>query len=733
MTGHNEGDKGISRRKLLASIGMAGAAFAAEGLLSRGPIGFAGIDGESVTSAVYDGGGEAGFCGEGILSATIAGLQVMSCTPPPTLYYVTDSGKEGMFAYDPADTAAADDAAMVVVTATGARYKRILTGSRINVKWFGAKGDGAADDSAGIQQANDYAAARKYEVYFPAGTYKAYNLRPTASWLADGNAVIRNRRDDCTTALDRWLFVYVASAKDIVLDGLTFDGNVAADPASWNSGNYDSFTGSIACAVQNSSRITIRNCVFQNSYMSPLRLQESADITVDNCIMRRGRGNFGDCLYMDNCHNVQIVKCFAEDYTRIGFVAEHGCTNITFSQCWARKGHDSSILYGGGEYTGGFWAENSQNVTFSQCVAENNRHRGFIACTGPSTPSLAPTTNFYLKACVSLDNKETGFLLGTWTNHPVNIVCDECYSLRSEKGFLMTIFDHRDVITLTNCYAYIPNVAGVDSVAYALQNYEMGTGSTVTAKINIIDCVSDFGLLDYTKLQSQTSDMADFACLTSPVPYRSSGGGKAVITIDNFVNAKQANSVIIKCRKGDPTFRINNSYVTIPIIQDFKEVRLTNCVLTTLDHELGNAASLGNVTLIDSELQGGLRITTKGRMTFRNTLFRVAAGKALSLVRSGVEFTQFSDCRFEKNMTTAGAIVQIDSTLAAKSRFFFHDCLFYNTVNTTAATAAYVDCSNSTVIAPYFSGCYSDDTVPNALQIAGTLSAPAGDTVIPMH
>ena len=82
---------------------------------------------------------------------------------------ITADGIAGFFKYDPTDTTSTDNGGTVIVADTK-RWKRIFDGS-VNVKWFGAKGDGVTDDTAAIQAAINYANGVK-KVYFPYGVYK---------------------------------------------------------------------------------------------------------------------------------------------------------------------------------------------------------------------------------------------------------------------------------------------------------------------------------------------------------------------------------------------------------------------------------------------------------------------------------------------------------------------------------------------------------------------------------
>ncbi|GAB4036940.1 hypothetical protein GCM10028774_30660 [Spirosoma jeollabukense] len=122
---------------------------------------------------------------------------------------LVEEGKEGLFRYSPeltlADPAhpewfAPDDGVMVLVTAgrslRGDRmtYKRVYD-SEINVRWFGAKGDGVTDDSRAIQAAVDYARSKgKIDRQLPLFAGGGGFYRPTVL-IPEGNYKIENTID----------------------------------------------------------------------------------------------------------------------------------------------------------------------------------------------------------------------------------------------------------------------------------------------------------------------------------------------------------------------------------------------------------------------------------------------------------------------------------------------------------------------------------------------------------
>lgn len=165
----------LTRRAMLSSLGMAGAALAAGGVVG-GTMGTAFGAGAPVSGDVYGRKGPPDFLtansldAKCCLSVTIAELRAWTAPDPDTVYFVKDGKQAGPFVYDSADTASADNGGTVLVSSSGARFKRLYGGS-LNVKWFGAKGDGVNDDGPAIQSAIDAGGVRSH-IYFPQGTYK---------------------------------------------------------------------------------------------------------------------------------------------------------------------------------------------------------------------------------------------------------------------------------------------------------------------------------------------------------------------------------------------------------------------------------------------------------------------------------------------------------------------------------------------------------------------------------
>lgn len=114
----------VSRRAILATLGGAGAAVAAQSLLGAYP-----SYGESILGTVYGNGNhpklpdlrELDF----VLASSFGELRAMSQPAANYLYLVTDLGAESLFRVDPTDAVSPDDGVAVIVAADGTRLKRL--------------------------------------------------------------------------------------------------------------------------------------------------------------------------------------------------------------------------------------------------------------------------------------------------------------------------------------------------------------------------------------------------------------------------------------------------------------------------------------------------------------------------------------------------------------------------------------------------------------------------------
>lgn len=184
----------MSRRKLLASMGMAGAAV----ILSA--YGAGSVQGQSVTEATYGHGDEVSLKPKNtkpVPSATIAKLRVAQSASIGDVCYITDPDQEGFFVYDSGDTVSADNTGTILVSADGARFKRIVDNYSVNAKWYGAKGDGVADDTASIQAAlNEALRWPNVKVTVPSGTYRLtrelYLFKNTYLKMDETTVLLRN-------------------------------------------------------------------------------------------------------------------------------------------------------------------------------------------------------------------------------------------------------------------------------------------------------------------------------------------------------------------------------------------------------------------------------------------------------------------------------------------------------------------------------------------------------------
>jgi hypothetical protein len=188
----------------------------------------------------------------------------------------------------------------------------------LNVKNYGAAGNGIKDDTIAIQSAVDAANLIHGVVYFPAGTYKCrqVNLRSNICLFGD-EAEIR-----CANLLNNNLFVG-NDISDLRCDGLTINGN------SLNNSNYSQAN---LIFLNRCNNVDLENCNFIDASQSGVCFYDSNNCDIISCRFDKSIDN-GISLT-----NSQRIKLNYNSFFNISSSAVYGINAASF--CFS-----SNIIY----------------------------------------------------------------------------------------------------------------------------------------------------------------------------------------------------------------------------------------------------------------------------------------------------------------------------------------------------------------------------------------------------
>ena len=176
---------------------------------------------------------------------------------------------------------------------------RMIEGASVNVKDFGATGDGTTDDSTSVQNAINAAnTAGGGLVFFPEGTYELNNSTLTMysniTLQGEGHASIIQGWPGITASgisLVTWRNIRIkgyryiwSNCTDVLLENIYFENENYSDPAN---------ASSRFCQFTDSSRFRIVNCYIENCQYgiwiggaAGSLTSQNTDVVVESCYIK---------------------------------------------------------------------------------------------------------------------------------------------------------------------------------------------------------------------------------------------------------------------------------------------------------------------------------------------------------------------------------------------------------------------------------------------------------------
>jgi hypothetical protein len=241
-------------------------------------------------------------------------------------YYVASDGGGGPYAVLAGD-ATADNGGTVIVDGSGRHWHLQNLGARVSVKQFGAKGDGATDDTAAIIACITACT----DIYFPGGaTYALGTIQASpVAYMYGGNIYVNNKSGFTITAGDGATLLATTGANLSVqlffyrcnnfrVDGLSHQGNRSGiDPA-----NETDAYAVVSCT----------DFVIENAYVKGDWSGRGTAIVGDWMVRGVFRNFIGDAVATGaDVAYLQDVRIEGWEMTGTGATLGSGCGYIGFS------------------------------------------------------------------------------------------------------------------------------------------------------------------------------------------------------------------------------------------------------------------------------------------------------------------------------------------------------------------------------------------------------------------
>ena len=291
--------------------------------------------------------------------------------------------------------------------ALNGRIDNLRTGLYVNVKDYGAVGDGITDDSAAIQACIN----NENYIYFPAGTYvcKLVNLKSHIKILGTKDSILQLAPNltsadiigDVSTGLfnvDYCCIFKADNLTDIEIDGITFDG--APDNRSGQHINADLLW------MYQCNHVKVHNVYVHHALNSMLHFYDCKFIEVFDSYLS---------------YSGMAVELYPLETTKGGdnILLHYNCSNCQIHHVISDHAHNINFELEGRGLSSWDYASSIKMVTIDSCIARDSRGHGFLFlnCQGVSATNCIAAgsslyngfeflggTNNVLSNCIGINN-----------------------------------------------------------------------------------------------------------------------------------------------------------------------------------------------------------------------------------------------------------------------------------------------------------------------------------------
>lgn len=325
-------------------------------------------------------------------------------------YYTPGDGGGGTFYYDSGSSSTDDGGTIIAPDAGGGRWKRIFSGI-VNVKHFGAKGDGSTNDNDAFRMAS--ALVSSYgggTLVIPPGTY-VIGKQDFAGASGQGYAY---RAHDVVyiTGCTRPVRIDAAGAKLVVAAGLKYG---AFDPTTGNSYNGGSTFTNSDYRADCPRVIRIQDNTGGVSIVGPIEIDgNSANLVAGGSFGDTGYQVYGYGIYIHSaCRNTVCYDVYTHDNVVDGVLFQSDVTSFSDPP-------DDSALYNiVSENNGrqGISITAANGLSLYNCRFSKSG-RGAVASAPMSGCDIEPASvgicrNIQFYSCEFSDNKSNGLVSGS--------------------------------------------------------------------------------------------------------------------------------------------------------------------------------------------------------------------------------------------------------------------------------------------------------------------------------